>query len=148
MLYLIDNYFTWFSNSVRSDEWKLRNTIDVDELNDIYGQQTTYRQEMQVRANVDFTDAYGLSINNDDLKIIRKAMRNIANQTPRQKLRHISKILSTLRNIALSKPGLLQIIRAILRNPDPNMYLELQRLGENYSLSNIKSILSRSKLLN
>ena len=147
MLYLIDNYFTWFSNSVRSDEWKLRNTIDVDELNDIYGQQTTYRQEMQARADVDFTDTYGLSINNDDLKIVRKAMRNIANQTPRQKLRHISKILSTLRNIALSKPGLLQIIRAILRNPDPNMYLELQRLGENYSLSNIKSILSRQMSL-
>ena len=143
MLYLIDNYFTWFSNSVRSDEWKLRNTIDVDELNDIYGQQTTYRQALQRRADVDFTDAYGLSINNDDLKIVQQAMRNIANQNPARRLRNIGRILSTLRNITVTRQGLLQIIWAILRNLESNIYLELQRLGENYNLNNIRRVLSK-----
>ena len=120
---LFDNYLarqlpSWLTSTIRNDEFYLGERVTIQDLERIQGINQTPHNEGRLGADLDFTSAYGMGIDNATMKRLRMVLQNIGEQPNRVRANHALEFIKLLSIVKPKSPNtVLGVLKAIVNNP-------------------------------
>lgn len=152
LLKRMEGYFDWYEEGWKSDEWRAQNVITEQTVREQADRSTSTRDDLRDLVSPErptaFSNRYGISRDNDNMKEMRKLMSQTY-QSSAEKGDAIIKILTELRlesTTTKNKNSIIPVLKEILNNANNNIMAEMysyQSSTSSLRLKTIERILSR-----
>jgi hypothetical protein len=127
ILAMVDKLPDWIAASMKSDEWQDMNTVTEADIERVMKRQFDPDRRPDLDATI------------SDLSGLRDAMRNIAGQTPAERINNVLSILRIIRDVNPTRENKLNAIRTALSEAD--IFKKIRLLRGSSTIQVIRSIL-------